>query len=96
MLEEMAREPKDMGLSEQELCPNPLVPWWIPAATIFFIGDPGERFRRAFSPSIMGDISASIPMRDKSKDGMEMGALQKYGGVFGPVAGLIGTQMPGG
>ena len=70
MLDETAGEPRDMGQLEQELCPDPLVPWPIPAAAKLFTGDPGARFRRVFSPSVMGDITAGIPMRARSKGRM--------------------------
>ena len=84
-----------MGLLEQELCPDPLVPLPILAAAILFTGDPGARFRRAFSPSVTGDIAASIPMRARSKGGTEMGASQKCGGVFGPATSVVvsGTML---
>ena len=78
-----------MGLSEQELCPDPLVPWPILAAAILFTGDPGARFRRAFSPSVMGDIAAGIPVRARSKGRTEMGASQKCGSVFGPATSVV-------
>ena len=67
MLEGMAGEPRDMGLSEQEFCPNPLAPRPVLGGAMSFTGDPGARFRRAFSLSIMGDIWGGIQIRDKSK-----------------------------
>ena len=88
MLEEMAGEPRDMGLSEQELCPDPLVPGPILADGIFFIGDPDARFMRAFSPSVTGDIAASIPMRARLKGRTEMGANQHGIKVFCHAKGL--------
>ena len=95
MLEQTAGEPRDMGLSEQELCPDPLTPLLIPAAAVFFIRDPGARLRRAFSPSVTGDIWASILMRDRLKAGTETGALLKCGGVFSPATSVAasGTML---
>ena len=81
---ETAREPRDMELSEHELCPDPLAPWHVPGSTTFFTGDPSARLRRAFSLSIMGDIWVGKPRRDKSKGGTETGVSQKCGGVFNP------------
>ena len=85
----MAGDPSDMGLSEQELCPDPLTPQPIPGGVVFLTGDPSARFRRAFSLSVMGDIGAGIPMRAKSKGGMEASASQKCGGVLGPATPVV-------
>ena len=88
-LEEMARDPSDMGLSEQELRPNPFTPQLIPGGAKLLTGDPGASFSNAFSPSVTGDIGAGNPMRAKSKGGMVADASQKCGGVLGPAAPVV-------
>ena len=88
-LEEMAGDPSDMGLSEQELRPDPFTPRLIPGGTELLTGDPSARFSNMFSPSVMGDIGAGNPMRAKSKGGMVADASQKCGGVLGPAAPVV-------
>ena len=57
----MAGDPSDMGLPEQELRPDPPWPRPSPGGAASLTRDPGARFRRAFSPSVMDDIGASMP-----------------------------------
>ena len=88
-LEDTAGDPSDMGLSEQKLRPNPLIPRPIPGGAACLTGDPGTILRRAFSPSVTGDIRAGASKRAKSKGRMEVGASQKCGGVLGPAASVV-------
>ena len=88
-LEDTAGDPSDIGLSEQELCPDPLMTQLIPDGAAFLTGDPGTRFKRAFSPSVTGDIGAGIPRRVKSKGGMETSTSQKCGSVLGPATPVV-------
>ena len=88
-LKVMAGDPSDMGLSEQELHPETLRPQPSPGGAVCLTGDPSARFRRAFSPSVMGDIGAGMPKRVKSKGGMEAGISLKCGGVLGPATPVV-------
>ena len=88
-LEVTAGDPIDMGLSEQELSPDPLVPWPIPGGAELLTGDPGARLSNAFSPTVMGDIGAGNPRRAKSKGGMVGDASLKCDGVLGPAALVV-------
>ena len=85
----MAGEPSDMGLSEQELCPDPFAPWLIRGGAELLTGDPSDRFSNMFLPSVTGDIGAGNPMRAKSKGGMVADASQKCSGVLGPAAPVV-------
>ena len=69
-LEVMTGDPIDMGLSEQELSPEPFTPQPIPGGAKLLTGDPSARLSNAFLPTVMGDIGADNPMRAKSKGGM--------------------------
>ena len=92
----MAGDPSDMGLSEQELQPDPLTPRLIPGGTELLTGDPSARFSNAFLPSIMGDIGAGNPMRAKSKGGIMADTSQKCSSVLGPAMPvLVSSDEPG-
>ena len=88
-LEVTAGDPIDMGLSEQELCPDPLAPRPIPGDAELLIGDPSARLSNAFSPSVTGDIGAGNPRRAKSKGGMVADTSLKCGGVLGPAVPVV-------
>ena len=88
-LEVMAGDPIDMGLSEQELSPDPLAPRPMPGGTKLLTGDPGTRLSNTFPPTVMGDIGAGNPRRAKSKGGMVGDASLKCGGVLGPAALVV-------
>ena len=78
-----------MGLSEQELSPDPLAPWPIPGGAELLTGDPGARLSNTFSPTVTGDIGAGNPRRAKSKGGMVGDASLKCSGVLGPAAPVV-------
>ena len=82
-LEDTAGDPSDMGLSEQELCPDPLMPQPSPGGVVC------ARFRRAFFPSVTGVIGAGTYKRAKSKGGMEVSTSQKCGSVLGPATPVV-------
>ena len=88
-LEEMAGDPSDMGLSEQELRPDPLAPRPIPGGAELLTGHPGAKFSNAFFPSVTSDIGAGNPMRAKLKGGIMADTSQKCGGVLGPAAPVV-------
>ena len=88
-LEVMAGDPIDMGLSEQELSPDPLAPRPIPGGAELLTGDPGARLSNAFSPAVMGDIGAGNPSRAKLKGGMVGDPLLKCGSVLGPAVPVV-------
>ena len=87
--EVMVGDPIDMGLSKQQLSPDPLAPWPIPGGAELLTGDPGARPSNAFSPVVTGDIGAGNPMRAKSKGGMVGDASLKCGSVLGPAAPVV-------
>ena len=88
-LEVMAGDPIDIGLSEQELSPDPLAPRPIPGGAELLTGDPGARLSNAFSPTLTGDIGTGNPRRAKSKGGMVGDTSLKCGGVLGPAALMV-------
>ena len=88
-LEVTAGDPIDMGLSEQELGPDPLAPRLIPGGAELLTGDPGARLNNAFSPTVTGDIGDGNPRRAKSKGGMVGDPSLKCGGVLGPAAPMV-------
>ena len=88
-LEVMVGDAVDMGLSEQELSPEPLAPWPIPGGAELLTEDPSARPSNAFSPAVTGDIGADNPMRAKSKGGMVGDASLKCGGVLGPATPVV-------
>ena len=69
-----AGEPRDMGLSEQELHPEPLATRFTRGSTTLFTRDPSAKFRRAFSLLVTCPNSwVGRPKRDMSKGGTETG-----------------------
>ena len=88
-LEVTAGDPIDMGLSEQELSPDPLAPRPIPGGAELLRGDPCARLSDAFSPAVMGDIEAGNPRRAKSKGGMVGDPSLKCGSVLGPAPPMV-------
>ena len=88
-LEVTAGDPTDMGLSEQELCPDPLAPRPIPGSAKLLTGNPGTRLSNVFSPTIMGDIGAGNPRRATSKGGIVGDISLKCGSVLGPAAPVV-------
>ena len=90
-LEVTAGDPIDMGLSEQELSPDPLAPRPIPGGAELLTGDPSARLSNAFSPTVTGDIGAGNPRRAKSKGGMVGDTSLRCSGVLGPAAPAHGT-----
>ena len=60
-LDPTARDPNDMGLPEHELHPDPPLLRPSPGGVAHIRGDPGARFRSAFSWSVIGDILGSTP-----------------------------------
>ena len=87
-LEVTAGDPNDIGLSEQELCPETLALQPIPGGTELLTGDPGARLSNAFSPAMTDDIGAGNPRRARSKGGIVGEVSLKCGGVLGPALGL--------
>ena len=88
-LEVTAGDPIDMGLSEQELSPEPLAPRPIPGGAELLTGDHSARLSNTFSPTVMGDIGAGNPRRTKSKGGMVGDPSLKCGGVLGPASPMV-------
>ena len=88
-LEVMARDPNDIGLSEQELRPETLAPRPIPGGAQLLTGNPGARLSNTFSPAIMGDIGAGNPRRAMSKGGIVGKVLLKCDGVLGPASPIV-------
>ena len=85
----MAGDPNDIGLSEQELCPETLAPRPIPGGTEPLTGDPGARPSNAFSPAVTGDIGAGNPRRAKSNGGIVGEVSLKCGSVLGPATPIV-------
>ena len=69
-LDPTAGDPNDMGLPEHELHPDPPLPQPSPGGVARITGDPGARFRSAFSWSVIGDILGSTPTLAMSNCGM--------------------------
>ena len=88
-LEVMAGDPNDIGLSEQELRPETLGPQPIPGGAELLTGDPGARLSNAFSPTVMGDISAGNRRRARSKGGIVGEVSLKCGCVLGPATPIV-------
>ena len=88
-LEVTARDPIDIGLSEQELRPDTLTPQLIPGGAELLTGDPGARLSNAFSPAITGDIGAGNLRRVTSKGGIVINVSLKCDGVLGPAAPIV-------
>ena len=88
-LEVTSGDPIDMGLSEQELSPDPLAPQLICGGAKLLTGDPGARLSNTFSPTVMGDIGAGNPRRARSKGGMVGDASLKCSGVLGPATPMV-------
>ena len=72
-LDPTAGDPNYMGLPEHELCPDPLLPQPSPGGAALVTGDPGARFRSAFSWSVTGDILGNTPTLAISNCGMQIG-----------------------
>ena len=72
-LDPTAGDPNDMGLPEHELRPDPPLPRPSPGGVACITGDPGARFRSAFSWSVTGDILGNMPTLAKSNCGMQIG-----------------------
>ena len=86
-----AGKPTDMGLSVQEVCPNPLpetLPPGMQKNPTLFLGEPSMRPITKLSHSVTGDSMVplgGILRRDKSKGTMDMGlSSEKCGSVLGP------------
>ena len=56
-----AGDPNDMGLPEHELHSDLPQSQPSPGGAVYMTGDPGTKFRSAFSQSVMGDILGSMP-----------------------------------
>ena len=83
----------DMGLPVPELHPDPLSKLPNLADPTFFTGDPGTKFRRAFSQSMTGNRVAfllGMSSTDTSNGGMVTGPSLKCSSVLGPA-----TSKPG-
>ena len=72
-LDPTAGEPNDMGLSEHELCPDHFYLGPVLEGVVCVTGDPGARFRSAFSWSMTGDILGNTPTLAISNGGMQIG-----------------------
>ena len=81
-----AGDPSDMGLPEHELRPDKPNPRPNPGGAGRIRGDPGVRFRSAFSRSVTRDIWGLTPSLAMSNYGMHAGASLWCGGVRGPSA----------
>ena len=93
-----AGEPTDMGLSAQDVHPNPLPETFPPGAQenpVLFLGEPGARPRRALSCSVTGGVQVLEPRSEislastfrieMSKGAIDMGSSSaKCSSVLGP------------
>ena len=73
-LDMTAGDPSDIGLPEHELRPDKPNPRPNPGGAGCIRGDPGVRFRSAFSRSVTGDIWELTPSLAMSNCGMHAGA----------------------